>query len=142
MAFRHTEHPSLTIKPPWRVRVAIFIPDEISLSAMANGTITPVAFNDITVDYTAVGQTSPPNIRTCISKIDTATNGVSAVSLDAELTNFTTSYLTKSFRIATATNLTSGAWVTNSIFHSITGAVTTVIVTNGSDRAFFKIISD
>jgi len=89
-------------------------PVEGTVSAFSRGVTSPVAFNDITVEFTAVGHTPPPNIRSCISEINTATNGVSVVGINAEISNFDNYYLTKSFRIASTTNLTTGVWVTNS----------------------------
>ena len=110
-------------------------PIEGTCSAISSGIETPVAFNDITVNYTAYGSTPAvcrfKEISTCHSA------AVKTVSLEINITPF--SHF-PTFKIATATNLLSSAWTTNSTLHSVTGAVTSITLTNTSDCAFFKVI--
>ena len=62
------------------------------------------------------------------------------VVLQVETAPFYPAFTNRTFKIALNTNRLSGAWTTNSTPHSITGAVTTVTLTNAAKSAFFGVV--
>jgi len=112
-------------------------PIEGTCSAISRGVTSPVAFNDITVMYTAAGTT--PTVCTFKGITTRQSDSIRIIALNINTTPFYAAAHT-TFKIATTTNLLISGWTTNSTLHSVTSAVTTVTLTNSSDRAFFKVI--
>ena len=115
-------------------------PIEGTASAISSGTISgPVAFDDITVSYVAYRSV---NVCTFKEIALSTSNFLSSITLSIETTPFYPAHPNNIFRFATTTNLLSSSWTTNSTLHSITGAVTSVTITNNTSSAFYKIINE
>ena len=112
-------------------------PVQGTVSATSRGIETPEHFGNLSA-WTVIGNPPSPSVLSLQSIVQPS-------SLVSRLGVHTSNFFAPaapSFRIASTTNLTTGVWTTNSTLHSVTGAVTTVTVTNTSDRAFFKIVEE
>jgi hypothetical protein len=92
-------------------------------------------------DFSPRAAYQPPEFTLYVRTISVLDSLNIKIHLDIETGSFQLPGSTNStFRIASTTNLVSALWATNTPIYSVTGAVTTVSLTNSSESAFFKIV--